>query len=88
MTMPHLMNCPHSERGWCLDCVKELWEEFNEPSGEKLDNEAILELYGWEMLCELPLEIMLRNEPESQATGRAAEMILEILKEDYKSSGG
>jgi len=26
MTMPHLMNCLHSEDGWCLDCVKELWE--------------------------------------------------------------
>lgn len=22
MTMPHLMNCPHSDSGWCLDCVK------------------------------------------------------------------
>lgn len=27
MTMPHLMNCPHSPDGWCLDCVKELWDE-------------------------------------------------------------
>ena len=30
MTMPHLMNCDHSESGWCLDCVKKLqdgWEE-------------------------------------------------------------
>lgn len=23
MTMPHLMNCPHMDDGWCLDCVKE-----------------------------------------------------------------
>lgn len=22
MTMPHLMNCPHSEDGWCLSCVR------------------------------------------------------------------
>lgn len=29
--MPHLMNCPHSEEGWCLDCVKELWDEHNGP---------------------------------------------------------
>jgi len=27
MTMPHLMNCPHSEDGWCLRCVEELYEE-------------------------------------------------------------
>lgn len=23
--MPHLMNCSHSDTGWCLECVKELW---------------------------------------------------------------
>jgi hypothetical protein len=28
MTMPHLMNCRHSEDGWCLDCVKEQWGEL------------------------------------------------------------
>jgi hypothetical protein len=28
MTMPHLMNCPHSADGWCLDCVKELHDRF------------------------------------------------------------
>jgi len=27
--MPHLMNCPHSEEGWCLACVKEQWEELD-----------------------------------------------------------
>ena len=27
MTMPHLMNCSHDSEGWCLDCVKELWDE-------------------------------------------------------------
>ena len=26
MTMPHLMNCQHSDSGWCLACVKELGE--------------------------------------------------------------
>lgn len=27
MTMPHLMNCGHSETGHCLDCVKAAWDE-------------------------------------------------------------
>lgn len=27
MTVPHLMNCPHSDDGWCLDCVAELGNE-------------------------------------------------------------
>lgn len=35
MTMPHLMNCSHSETGWCLDCVKELHDE-HEQSGDTL----------------------------------------------------
>lgn len=30
MTMPHLMNCPHSEDGWCLDCVKEMHDSYEE----------------------------------------------------------
>jgi D-aminopeptidase len=25
--MPHLMNCPHAEEGWCLDCVGKLYAE-------------------------------------------------------------
>lgn len=27
MTMPHLMNCRHSEDGWCLACVEKLQHE-------------------------------------------------------------
>lgn len=27
MTIPHLMNCPHQEDGWCLDCVADLGNE-------------------------------------------------------------
>jgi len=27
MTMPHLMNCAHSDSGWCLACVGELEAE-------------------------------------------------------------
>ena len=27
MTMPHLMNCGHSGTGWCLDCVKDMYDE-------------------------------------------------------------
>lgn len=30
MTMPHLMNCPHSVDGWCLACVKDLWDEIQQ----------------------------------------------------------
>lgn len=28
MTMPHIMNCEHSEEGWCLDCVKKMHDEM------------------------------------------------------------
>jgi hypothetical protein len=26
MTQPHLMNCSHSPDGWCLACVRELYD--------------------------------------------------------------
>lgn len=25
MTMPHLMNCLHDDKGWCIACVKTLY---------------------------------------------------------------
>lgn len=28
MTMPHLMNCMHSETGWCLECVGKMHDEL------------------------------------------------------------
>lgn len=28
MTMPHLMNCNHSDEGWCLECVKQMHDEL------------------------------------------------------------
>lgn len=51
MTMPHLMNCDHSEEGWCLGCVKKLWEE-------KEAIEAIAESHlspdkkPWQLFCD------------------------------------
>ena len=47
-----------------------------------MTDEELLELYGWELECESPLEIALKNEPESRATGRAAEIIIETLRQD------
>ena len=45
MTMPHLMNCNHSEDGWCLDCVKKLWEENHE-----LRIAMCFDDYGWRIV--------------------------------------
>lgn len=32
--MPHLMNCSHSGDGWCLDCVKKLYDEIHSPEND------------------------------------------------------
>lgn len=29
MTIPWLMNCPHSSDSWCLPCVREMGEELS-----------------------------------------------------------
>jgi hypothetical protein len=38
MTMPHLMNCDHSDSGWCLDCVKKLHDEWEERFTDAVSN--------------------------------------------------
>lgn len=38
MTMPHLSNCPHQGDGWCLNCVKELYEKTEIFKGIKVEN--------------------------------------------------
>lgn len=30
MTIPYLMNCAHSDEGWCLDCMRTLTRELEE----------------------------------------------------------
>jgi len=30
MTIPALMNCPHSGEGWCLSCVERLSSELDD----------------------------------------------------------
>lgn len=46
MTMPHLMNCSHSHDGWCLECVKELHEDFETAEAEaqrlRLDRDRLI----------------------------------------------
>lgn len=41
MTMPHLMNCSHSEHGWCLDCVKELHDQKEALEDYKIGNASL-----------------------------------------------
>lgn len=49
MTMPHLMNCDHSADGWCLACVKRLYEE-------KCEIEAICA--RWERTLESTVQVL------------------------------
>ncbi len=44
MTMPHLMNCNHSDDGWCLDCVKELHDKY-EHSRDKCERKDAMDKY-------------------------------------------
>lgn len=34
--MPHLSNCEHHDTGWCLGCVRELYEQ-NEADRDRLN---------------------------------------------------
>ena len=39
-----------------------------------------LEDFGWELMCESPLEIALKDDPESRASGAAAEVVIDYLR--------
>jgi hypothetical protein len=43
MTIPWLMNCPHSETGWCLDCVRQLGLENDWLRGINSDAHKVFE---------------------------------------------
>ena len=49
------------------------------------DTDELLELAGWTLECESPLEI--RHEDGSFATGQAAQIVIEFLREEYISGG-
>lgn len=42
MTMPHLMNCPHDDDGWCLTCVAAQHDKLEE--AERLVEDAVARL--------------------------------------------
>lgn len=52
MTMPHLMNCDHSSDGWCLDCVKELWDDRRELAEAAIDLVESLPKWNFDSSCE------------------------------------
>ena len=46
MTMPHLMNCSHDDKGWCLSCVKELYDSKNKRNFEQETIELSTKVYN------------------------------------------
>jgi hypothetical protein len=52
------MNCSHSDTGWCLDCVKELWDEMNkyEEALEKISNSPSNDLDYLKAIAVIALE--------------------------------
>lgn len=55
MTMPHLMNCEHSESGWCIPCVKRLYEEKWEAICEAGKYETCLQACSQRLQAVLPI---------------------------------
>ena len=52
-----------------------------------MKDEEILEKYGWIIECESPLEISMESDATSRATGWAAEIVIDHLREhgeDYE----
>lgn len=45
------------------------------------ETDELLRRYGWVLECYSPLEIVVDDDPESKATGQAAEIVIESLKD-------
>ena len=83
--MPHLMNCNHLDEGWCLQCVRDLWEEKElaqthvlalqqEMSGmRRIDDEARLAVKQ----TMLKLDVLLLHIPD----GEKCSLIRETIKD-------
>lgn len=66
MTMPHLMNCPHADYGWCLDCVQNLWEECFAVKKERDEMRAVLNELADEYVADYTRWIAsFKNDPEA-----------------------
>ena len=50
---------------------------------EEPTDEEVLEKAGWVLECQSPLEVSLKDDPTSRATGEAAEIVLEALRETH-----
>lgn len=45
--MPHLMNCAHQGKGWCLDCVKTLHDSTAPPAFVWTDAKPTVPGWWW-----------------------------------------
>ena len=81
MTMPHLMNCPHSEDGWCLSCVKELWDEGKTI---ELSRQLNVSVNGHSMSFGevVSIEPISMNRPVHEVMGNGADSIRHFAPDD------
>jgi hypothetical protein len=69
MTMPHLMNCQHTGCGWCLDCVKDLWNEAANANAEEARMYNAIKTGGYGIITTQDgLMVVPLDEPKSPAT--------------------
>lgn len=69
MTMPHLMNCGHSDDGHCLDCVKAAGEERESLRAQLATAQAELALVTAEMDGAVYADIRREREEQDRRFG-------------------
>lgn len=71
------------EKGYAKDGVERFMRELDVYMGyEAPTDEEILKYYGWERECSSPHEI--RHFEGSFASGQAANVMMQVLREEYK----
>ena len=82
MTMPHLVNCPHSEDGWCLNCVKELWEQGATVALNRQLN-IMFNGHSWPIGEVVSIEPISMVRPVHEEVGKCSDTTLQFAPGDH-----
>lgn len=81
MTMPHMMNCAHSDDGWCLNCVIKLNSRVEAAEAQLVAIRAALGGYPDSDLASLATALRARAEYTENECEEANEYIDEVIDE-------
>ena len=71
----------HNSPTWAIaQMLRENCYQKTLPTEDRKTDEELLDHCGWDVDCESPFEISMRDDSQSTATGYAAQLVVEMLR--------